>query len=163
MTQKDLPVSGYTILAVYTTTQELKPVAPEKLTEQEQVAVSWDWRWLERRVLEVRLGIRVDDRNRGAHFSSDCVGRFHQVEDTPAVDLEEFVSLQAVAMLLPYLRQYLSLLTLNTLAGSYLLPSLNVTELRKDFNLSGATGKKQDVSKLKDRSKPRRLEAHKKR
>jgi preprotein translocase subunit SecB len=149
---KDLPVSGYTILAVYTTKQLLEPLGPNESGGQERVSISWDWRWLESRVIEVRLVFEIDAPNRRSRISADCIGRFHQVEDSPSVDLDEFVSLQAVAMLLPYIRQYLSALTINTLVGPYILPSLNVTEIRKDFNFEAATGKGQDPARLKGRA-----------
>jgi preprotein translocase subunit SecB len=71
------------------------------------------------------------------------IGLFRKVAEVPKVSLTEFVTLQAVAILLPYLRQFLTSLTINALAGPYYLPTLNVADLMKDFDPAKATGAKQ--------------------
>jgi hypothetical protein len=59
--------------------------------------------------------------------------------------MERFAALHAVAILLPYARQYLTNLTVNTLAGAYYLPAVNTVELMKGFDPSKTTAASQRV------------------
>ena len=137
-----LPTSGYALSKVYTTQLGLNRKDPDE-SDVHNVGVGWDWRLAGRKRFEVMLGIKVSPtKDRKEELVAHVVGRFRIVE-SPRVKLQEFVGLQAIAILLPYARQCLSSLTLNSYDGSYYLPSLDVSLLSKDFDFSATTGAKQ--------------------
>lgn len=146
-----LPLSGYSIVRVVMTTAELKIREPEGENEQGKTDVNfgWDWRRAEKSLFDVRLTLSIDPSPGRPYYAAvDAIGRFRQVGDTPSLSVEDFASLQAVAILLPYVRQHLTALTANTPSGPYYLPSVNVVELMKDMNGRKATGAKQSESAL---------------
>jgi preprotein translocase subunit SecB len=142
---KALPLSGYNLLRVYLRSAELKAVPPPSEAKSHNVSFGWDWRFLkEPRAFEVLLTLAIEPSKEHPYSASvEAVGRFRQNSDAPAVEFERFVTLQAVAILLPYVRQYLTNLTVNTRAGAYYLPSVNVAELMKGIDLSESTGASQ--------------------
>lgn len=142
-TKQNSPLSGYAIVKVYQTSAQLKPVPPGEIKgDGEGASFSWDWRWgASVAAFEVRLTVSLEAAAERPYSATvDAVGRFRQVGDKPAVAIEEFVRLQAVAIVMPYLRQHLTNLTVNTLSGPYFLPSINIAELMKDFDPKKATG-----------------------
>ncbi len=140
-----LPLSGYVIRKVYQTVAEMGPRLPSETSseDEEQIGFSWDWRVRGRHSFEVRLELNIDARKGRPYYAKvDAVGQFGMT-GAPDVKFEDFVCLQAVAVLLPYARQYLTNLTVNSLQGPYFLPSLNVVKLMADFDYSKTTGAKQ--------------------
>lgn len=140
MTAKELPLSGYAIEKVYTTDLELKHQAPDSGGRGWGFGFSWDWRKAKDRIevaLEVKIGPSVE---RAEALHARVVGQFRQTTDRPNVAIENFVQLQAVAILLPYVRQALSTLTLMSYHGVFHLPSINVAALMADYDKTKATG-----------------------
>jgi preprotein translocase subunit SecB len=134
-----LPLSGYSIVSVYLTTAELRPKEPADTNATEPpVTFGWDWRrTTDKSVFEVRLTLALEPvKERPYATAVDAVGRFRQIGDSPSPRVEDFASLQAVAILLPYAREHLTSLTAKTKAGPYYLPSVNVYELMKDFDVA---------------------------
>jgi len=139
-----LPLSGYTIAKIYATTQELRHKDAAPGASQDVISFLWDWRPVDDSTFEVRIVVSVEPSEaRDTFISTDVVGRFRRMTDAPRVSQQDFVSLQAVALLLPYARQYLSNLTVNSVHGAYYLPAVNVTALMQDFDVTKATGARQ--------------------
>ena len=139
------PLSGYAIERVYTLDQSLKAITNESLPlpSESDVRVGWDWRHLKPTVLEVKLLLGLDaDTSHPFWAWVETVGTFHVI-GSPKVPIEEFVKLQAVAILLPYARQYLANLTVNTLAGAWHLPSIDVQAMMAQFDPEKTTGARQ--------------------
>jgi len=137
--EQSLPLSGYAIVKVYSTTAELKPKPPANPEVTEPVVnFGWDWRrgGTDKSVFEVRITLAMEPAKERPYYAAvDAVGRFRQIGDSSELPMEKFVALQAVAILLPYARQHLTNLTVNTFPGAYYLPSLNVVELMKGFDV----------------------------
>lgn len=141
-------LSGYAIERVYTTHQELRQKARTEIAaEGGAMTFGWDWRWLKRPVFEVRILVGIEATvERPEAITTNVVGRFSQVGDGPSIAIEKFVRLQAVAILLPYARQFLSSLSANSQHGAYYLPTLNVNVLMKDVDTSKSTAAKQEAA-----------------
>jgi len=165
-TVKNPPLSGYALLDVYTYEQSLKPYDGNKKPPIEtEVSFGWDWRYVTTDIFEVKLLVSITPTvDKPLSASSTLVGTF-RVSGTPRIPLESFVTLQAVAILLPYARQYLANLTVNTLGGAFHLPSINVEELMTRFDLTKATATSQkengDIPKTLSESLKRLKAAHK--
>jgi preprotein translocase subunit SecB len=142
-TTKDLPLSGYALTGVFTKMQELreKELAADK-ERHGAINVGWDWAFVGEEAFDVEVSVSVEPTHeRPEFFSTAVVGRFRQVGKGQSVELERFAHLQAVAILLPYVRQVLSNLTsMSPYGGAFYLPSLNVVNLMKDFDPKNATG-----------------------
>lgn len=151
-TPRQLPLSGYLLDRVYISEAKLEPQKPVDENEPEPVVnFGWDWRYSsDRSAFEVRLTLVIEPaKGRAYRASIDTIGRFQAVVDQPSVPVDQFVRLQAVAILLPYARQHLTNLTVNTRPGAYYLPSLNITELMKDFDPEKTTGAGQTRARAK--------------
>ncbi len=136
------PLSGYAIERVYTLEQSLRPIKSDALPlpNESDVNFGWDWRYLKPGVLEVKLVLGLEpDTTHPFEARITTVGTFI-VTGEPKVPIEEFVRLQAVAILLPYARQYLANLTVNTLTGPMHLPSLDVQVMMARFDPEKTTG-----------------------
>lgn len=155
MTTQELPLSGYSIITVYSTNQELRHKDAGEPAEHGSLRVGWDWRWVEHRVFEVSISVALEPAPSRDEFSIvNAVGRFRQVGESQTPTLEEFVRLQAVAILLPYARQFLTSLTANSIYGAYYLHTLNVVQLTKDFDPAKTTGARQGApNALKGKTK----------
>jgi preprotein translocase subunit SecB len=144
---RSVPQSGYQLLKVYTTELVSRTVNEplETPTHEGTLSFAWDWRIGDSRSLfEVRLGVTVGATvDRPEHLSVRLVGRFSQVGDSPTVELEQFVQLHAVAILLPYVRQSLSNATANSYLGPYYLPTLAASGLMTRFDFAKSTGARQ--------------------
>src|SRR4051812_35856732 len=128
-TSKDLPSSGYSIVKIYSTAAELRSVRrSDELPERPSLSVGWDWHLARsEESFEVRLTVGVHaHRERPYTATVDVVGRFKKSGDTASVSLDTFARVHAVAILLPYAREFLTQLTSRTLSGAYYLPALNV-------------------------------------
>lgn len=141
MTAPEIPLSGYDITRIYTTHLELTAKKPDDDVEEHgALRFGWSWRWLERqeRSFEVRISVAIEPTaDRPEFIASNVVGRFRQVDENPHVSIVDFSGVQAVAILLPYAREFLSSLTTNSVFGTYYLPTLNVNVLMKDMNVTG--------------------------
>jgi preprotein translocase subunit SecB len=137
--------SGYAIDKVYSTSQQFRDAAPSAETaDHGGMRFGWDWRWLKDHTFEVKITVEIElSPARPEFVSTDVVGRFRQLKESPGLSVEDFAKLQAVAILLPYARQYLSMLTLNSQHGAYYLPSLNVTVLMEGFSPDKTTAMRQ--------------------
>lgn len=143
---REVPLSGYTIEKIYTYHQLLRHKEPGDEGTHGQIDVGWDWRLLpyEELTFEVRLSLTVEPTpDRDDQLAVGIVGRFRKVTDEPSVPLLDFVRIQAPAILLPYARQALSELSVNSYYGTYYLPPINVVLLMEDFDPLNTTGAKQ--------------------
>jgi len=139
----DLPESGYSILKVYAGEQVIRPRVPDDdKGEKGTASFGWDWRRLPvEREFEVVLSLVIHpNQQRPEYVRVSTVGRFEIVGDTPSVSFDDFVAQQAVAILLPYARQFISGLTANSVFGCFYLPTINVAKLMAGVDRSKATG-----------------------
>lgn len=142
---RPLPVSGYRIEKVYSNTQKLCTKKDDGSVEP-AISVHWDWRAIDSEVFEVALQVTIEpSKGREEFVEAAVVGRFRQAIPEPTVTRDDFVRLQAPAMLLPYVREVISSLTNHGFYGTYYLPSLNVYLLMQDFDPAAATGAKQNI------------------
>jgi len=140
MTERELPTSGYALVKIYTPAMEMRHREAGERSEHDQVSFGWDWRVTKDEFFEVRITVAVEPHPaRRDHASVALVGVFRQVGDKASLSREEFVSLQAVAILLPYARQILSSLTAYSADRPFYLPTLNVAALMKDFDPAQTT------------------------
>src|SRR5687768_5400922 len=110
MKAQEPPLSGYTIERILSTNQELSARAAE-VNEAEHGALrfGWDWEIIDEKVFEVKISVAVEPSlDRPEFMATNVIGRFRQVSGEPSISREEFAGLQAVAILLPYARQFLS-------------------------------------------------------
>jgi preprotein translocase subunit SecB len=156
-TQKGIPLSGYSILLVYATHLSFEAVPPENLSDvPPDDEFGWDWRLISANEFEVRITVSVGaSKDRPGAASTTVVGRFSS-PGTPNVPVEQFVCLQAVAILLPYARQYLAAATVNSQLGAFHLPTVNVVELMKHFDPEKTTAARQlaEIAALPVRGRP---------
>jgi preprotein translocase subunit SecB len=156
-----LPLSGYAISKVFSLKQHYEVIEKSNgLPKTEEVSFAWDWRIVSDDLFEVLVSITIDpSAARCERFGSHVVGRFRRLAEKPSVDLQAFVTLQAVAILMPYVRQMLSGLTAQSEAGAYYLPVVNVARLMAGMKPENATGAKQ----LRDEEKPHAMRVRKRR
>lgn len=145
-TSKTFPASGYAILKVYTSAQSLEVKDIDTLPIGTlDVKFGWDWRYVAADTFEVKVSIVLEpEKSRPFSASTTVVGVFRRVGDSHKVTLRNFVGLQAVAILLPYARQYIANLTVNTMTGAFNLPTVNVVALMADFDPEKTTGAHQE-------------------
>src|SRR5438552_3649708 len=111
-TVKDVPLSGYTISSIHTIRQRVEPREVAEGSEKGIANFGWDWRLIAEDLFEVLVTVTIEpDNDRPYETSVELVGRFRRLSPTPSVQLEDFAQLQAVAILLPYVRQFLATLT----------------------------------------------------
>lgn len=158
MTEKesDKPV-GYQLQDTYTTRQDQRMVGDDEAEEPEEdrdVGFYWDWRLVDEYMggvddefadvegvwFDIAIGVQVgpsqDDHNR---YQATLVGRFFgSLEEQ--VPLHDFVQLNGVAMLLPYLRQCVSNLSDWGPGPEYYLPVVNVKQLMEPISLDSSSG-----------------------
>lgn len=146
MNANELPLSGFVIEQVYTDYQLLQHKDPGEEHTHGLVEIGWDWRLIEapEPTFEVRLAASVEPSpERDDYIAAHVVGRFRVIQPSPTVPIVNFVRLQGPAILLPFLRQAISGVTSNSYYGTYYLPMINVIEMMKDFDPTGATGAQQ--------------------
>lgn len=149
---KGLPLSGYAILSVFIVSQKLEPIEVGGTNSDDDVQFAWDWRLSGEDLFDVLVKLRVGaTKERPSLAEVSLVGRFRRTNPETSVGLAEFAHIQAVAILLPYVRQALANLTVMTERGAYHLPSVNVVALMKDFDVKDGTGAKQ----LAEQTKPK--------
>jgi preprotein translocase subunit SecB len=143
---KNVPLSGFSILKVYAVEMSLHAEDAENLPAGTlDVNFGWDWRYVSADTFEVKISVALKpEKSRPFSVSTTLVGVFRKVGDSSKLSLQEFTKLQAVAILLPYARQYLANLTVNTVTGAYNLPTVNVVGLMANFDISKTTGASQE-------------------
>ena len=138
-----LPASGYTIEKVYSTHQSLATQHGD-YSREGNINIAWDWWRIDESLFEVSLTVSIEPgKSRAERLEATVIARFKQAGNQPSVAREEFVRLQAPAILLPYVRETLSSLSSHGFFGPYYLPSINVYNLMQGFNASIATGARQ--------------------
>jgi len=143
-TTKEIPLSGYSIQQVYASHLSFDARPSKNLPDiPVDDEFGWDWRLVSDGEFEVRITVSIGAaKNRALVASTTVVGRFSS-SGTPNVPVEKFVGLQAVAILLPYARQYLAAATVNSPTGAFHLPTINVVELMKNFDPDKTTAARQ--------------------
>ena len=153
-TTKGIPLSGYAIREVYATrmSYQLRSASESGATSGED-EFGWDWRVVSDAEFEVRITVTVGAPSHPLTADATVVGRFAR-SGAPTVGMEEFASLQAVAILLPYARQYLAAVTTNAPTGTFHLPTVNVVELMKNFDPGKTTAARQ-LAKASPATRPK--------
>lgn len=160
-TTKDRHLTGYSIVIVYTPTVELHMTSPDKAVDAADVQFGWDWRRGDEDIFEVQIRLSMEPvKSRPYKANVVTVGRFRQTDENPSVSVEDFVALQAPAVILPYARQCLASLTAGTPFGAFHLPLINTSELMERFDLNAATGAKQALPALR-KKRQREASPHK--
>lgn len=140
---RPLPVSGYRIEKVYSSQQKLCTKQDDASLDR-AIHFSWDWQPMDDEVFEVKLSVSIEPaKGREEFVEANIIGRFRQAIPEPTVSREDFVRLQAAAILMPYVREVISSLTSHGFYGTYYLPSLNIVRLMQDFDPALATGAQQ--------------------
>ncbi len=140
----ELPESGYAVKQVYAGEQVVQPRDPSSDKDSGNATFGWDWRYVPdsaQKEFEVILSLSIHPNVARPEFVRvSAVGRFEVVGKSPAVSLDDFVGAQAVAILLPYARQFISNLTANSPLGCFYLPTINVAKLMEPVDRAKATG-----------------------
>src|SRR5688572_9819598 len=144
---EELPLTGYSIIGIYTLAQDFAVAEPPKAEPTVgELSVAWDWMFVgaTQGTFDVYLRILVNPtQSKPYRASVSLVGRFKQSAPKPAVSVTEFVKMQAVAILIPYIRQHIATLTMGAPSGAYQMPIVNVAKMTSDFNADDTTGGKQ--------------------
>jgi preprotein translocase subunit SecB len=137
-------ISGYYIEKVYSSHQELRLERPDKKAVRDEYSVDWDWQIVSDRMFDVSLIVSLEPSDeRWESVRVRLVGRFRVEEHPLSVPLEDFVKLQAPAILLPYAREVVTSLTARGFYGPYFLPAINVVRLMASKDTNDATGRRQ--------------------
>ena len=108
-----------------------------------EVSFAWDWRVVDPH-FEVFLGVTVGpSKSCGERLVYQVVGTFDRLDQAPTVPLERFVAQNAIATLLPFVREGLVSLSSRGPFGPYYLPPINAIKLAAGFNYAASTGQKQ--------------------
>jgi preprotein translocase subunit SecB len=141
-----LPTTGYSIVRIYAVRQAQELVDTTSLpadAETRDVSFAWDWRITERQ-FEVLLGVTIGpSRTCGERLVYHAVGTFDVADENPTVPLEDFVSQNAIATLLPFIREGLAHLSGRGPFDTYYLPPINAMKLATGFDYQASTGRKQ--------------------
>ncbi|MDC7124994.1 MAG: protein-export chaperone SecB [Spirochaetales bacterium] len=83
--------------------------------------------------LNVELTIEIsEEENNSFHISCTMVGEFSVSEGTENMDLESFSKVNAVSLMIPYLREVISSVTTRSGLKPVILPPINVSALAKN-------------------------------
>lgn len=143
----ELPASGYSLLKVYTTHVSLEhSVAtdpPGGGASHALLSFGFEWRKLSDERFDVMLRIKIDPSlSRPERLVMHLVGQFKR-NGTPALSMNDFAKLHAVAILFPYIRQQITTLTTSSFHGPFYLPAVNVGALMEGMKAKEATAKPQ--------------------
>lgn len=153
---KDLPLSGYVIEQVYSNHQMLRYQTPSAETPAGEISFGTDFRLGEDGRFDVRLLIKIEPSvEREELVEVALIGRFRQDSATPSVARDDFIGLQAPAILLPYVRQVIASLTANGFYGAYHLPPLNVVTLMRDVETTNVSDRTESSETPKTNHKER--------
>ena len=90
-------------------------------------------------LFEVSVAIDIEpSKDRAEFFGVTSVGRFRK-HGKPTLPMQEFVQLQAVAILLPSARQSLSIVTGSSFLGPFFLPTIAVAGIARNFDFDKST------------------------
>ena len=148
----ELPVSGYNLENLYCNELYLKIVeTSDELPDEELgVGVGWDWHITKEGMFEVVFSLQLrPSKARLEEARLTLTGVFRIEGEFQTVDLKRFVSLNAPAILVPYLRETMSALTARGFYGPLHLPPVNVQTLMKDMDPETTVGARQ-LSSLAD-------------
>lgn len=136
------PGTGYSLQSIHTTRASYQSARETSETpEERELAFRWDWRLQGERGFEVLLGATVGPmRGRPDAMEAVVVGTFSIVGEVQSIDLRRFVSLNAPALLMPYLREVLTNLSAHGPHGPFILPPINVVVLSESFDMQASTG-----------------------
>lgn len=153
--------TGYTVQRIYAVDQNYQALDPdtEDLPESREVDFMWDWRVqehlqggdeeestsegevLEALVVDVAIGAQLAASERNPYVMRAMqVGQFRVGRSPELVPLHQFVRLNGVAIVLPYLRETLASLSERGPSAAYHLPVLNVKKLMEDVPHEHAQG-----------------------
>ncbi len=138
--------TGFGCEAVFFQRIVFEAVAPADVpsnSPSDTLSVGWDWAWLSRDVFDVNFTINIAPSNlRPESMSLTAIGRFRVRGVATSVSVENFARFSGPAILMPYVRQHITLLTAAGQAGPLVLPPLNVQVMmeRMDPNAVTAAG-----------------------
>lgn len=96
------------------------------------------------------LETEVFDSEKNLYIKVNTEGYYEFSEDIPSTNLGKFFTVNAPAILFPYVRAYISTLTsLSGIGGNVLLPTLNLVNLGKELeqNITDITDKSDKTDK----------------
>lgn len=142
--QAAVPSSGFSIAAVFARELRYELVAVddrEGLEEAEDdqdrpITVFWDWRVVsEERAFETVFGVELQPTKQFyERIRATYVGRFQLTdEETPALDVRDFAKANAIAFLIPYVREAISSLAGRGPFGPYILHPVNAAQLARSI------------------------------
>lgn len=144
--------SGYEILQVYALEQHYEVVAPENREDDLEVAggeeeppigVNWDWRILKDREFEVQFGVEMPPT---ADLGEIIRVRFvlrAKAGDNVSIPPISFVQAPAIAVLVPYIREAITSMSVRGPIGVRYLNPLNVPALAERFPIEESIGARQ--------------------
>lgn len=142
MTDGKKGASGYRLEKVYALEARYERVPTDEDLERERpLEFFWDWRILEPRRFEVVFGAAVSEGDGCPDmFMAVVAGSFELVGDVQSIAVQKFVSLNAPALLTPYLREALSSLSGRGAFSTYYLPPINIGALSEELDFNASTG-----------------------
>jgi preprotein translocase subunit SecB len=149
MPTTSLKPSGYNLERVYVAEMSFigHPVSegdPEALGTEMTLGFSFDWQVEEDLSFTVMLSATVEPfRDRPETIAVTVNGLFRSADGTHSVPVIDFIRFNAPALLMPFVRQTIALLTSQGLFGSLLLPPMNVLAMMQNVDISNTTGSQQ--------------------
>jgi hypothetical protein len=142
---EELPQTGYILERIYTNWQRLEVAQPKPDADDPGGWIfGWDWNIRGERTFEVVVSLGMEPTpGRHEKISVSAVARFSVGGGTQSAGFDEFVKLQAVAILFPFAREMVSSLTTKSFFGPVLIPPVNIVKLMEGKDPSLATGFKQ--------------------
>lgn len=153
---QQFPQSGYRVRQMYSALQEHVLVDPTEAgdSEERQINVSWDWRINDPPQFEVLFGISIAPSTTiPERIATVMVGVFEADGAPSRVPLEEFVMANAIATLLPFVREVIANLSGRGPFSTYWLPLANAAAISSHLKFDAATGSRQltEDPELKER------------
>lgn len=143
---ESIPLSGYRLEKVYAVELHYELIqSTDSLldSDRRETTLFWDWRATGERAIEVYMRAHVaGNREVPEEVTVGLLGEFRFGAD-PSVTVDNFVSVHAPAMLLPYVRENVSTLTGRGPYKPYFLPSVNVVELGETYDFAKTSGAEQ--------------------
>ena len=135
------PGTGYSLESMHTTLASYHSLLADDLPDERDLGFRWDWRFIGERRFEVLLGATVGaSKETPDEMEAVVVGTFEVIGEVQSIEMRKFVSLNAPALLMPYVRQAITNLSAHGPHGHFFLPPINVVVLSQSFDHEAATG-----------------------
>lgn len=132
MSDRTLPVSGYTIKRIVALEQhyDVVPIHEVEQEEDRQSSYHWDWIPSGRREFHVYLWTLIHPSKAiPERIEVGVMATFTISTEQPKVPLDTFVLQDAPILMFPYTRELISSLTARGVYGVYYMPPFNISEV----------------------------------